>query len=125
MCVTAQNEIDIQWEFKIAVARCLARKGGEKLCSWWLQIMDSGNAALTQIHLADFASRRTDALPFLVLGGPPPLVPNLDFNTRIDTPHAGIILLGPVDSTELAEALDAAPDPAIATRTSRGAHPAP
>ena len=64
--------------------------------------MDSGNAALTPIHLADFASRRTEALPSLALGSPS-LVPNLDFDTRIDTPHAGIILLGPVDPAELAE----------------------
>ena len=76
------------------------------------EIIASGNAALTPDYLADFASRRTDALPFLVLGGPS-LVPNLDFDTRIDSPHAGIILLGPVDPAELAETLDAAPDTAI------------
>ena len=40
-------------------------------------------------------------------------MPNLDFDTRIDSPHAGIILLGPVDPAELAEILDAAPDTAI------------
>ena len=30
-------------------------------------------------------------------------------HTRMDTPHAGIIFLGPVDPAELAETLDAAP----------------
>jgi hypothetical protein len=53
-----------------------------------------------------------DPLPFLLLGGAS-LVRNLDFDTRVDTPHAGIILLGPVDPAELAETLDAAPDTAI------------
>jgi hypothetical protein len=62
--------------------------------------------------LADFASRRADALLFLVLevlrwSGTWIL-------TRASTPpHAGIILPGPVDPAALAETLDAAPDTAI------------
>src|SRR6516162_8972474 len=50
------------------------------------------------------------------------MVPNLDFDTRSDTPHAGIILLGPVDPAELAETLDAAPDTAIPIADFGGNH---
>jgi hypothetical protein len=75
--------------------------------------MELGKRTLPQVRLASFDGERNDTLPFLVLGGAPPLVPNLDFDTRIGGPHAGIVLLGPVDPSELAGALDAAPDTAI------------
>jgi len=71
-------------------------------------MMDSANAALTPIHLADFAAG--GALPFLLLRGAS-LVRNLDFDTHVEIPHAGIILRDPVDPAELAETLDAAPEP--------------
>ena len=43
-------------------------------------------------------------------------------HTRIETPHAGIILLGPVDPAGLAETLDAAPDTAIPIADFGGNH---
>jgi GGDEF domain-containing protein len=54
-----------------------------------------------------------EALPFLALGSAPSLVPNMDFNAGFGEPCAGIILLDSVDPTEVAAALDAAPDPAV------------
>jgi GGDEF domain-containing protein len=55
----------------------------------------------------------SDMPPLLALGDTPPLVPGIDFDARLDAPFAGIVLLGPVEPAVLADALDAASDPAV------------
>lgn len=54
-----------------------------------------------------------EPLPFLALGDAPPLVPGMDCHARAGGPCAGIVLVGPVEPAALADALDAAPDPAV------------
>jgi len=50
---------------------------------------------------------------FLTLGGEPPNIPGANLRGKVGSPCAGIILLGPIDPTELAFALEQAPDPAL------------
>jgi hypothetical protein len=55
----------------------------------------------------------TDALPFLALGKGPPLVPGLNGAALPGAHCAAIVLVGPIEPAVLADALDAAPDPAV------------
>jgi TackOD1 domain-containing protein len=54
-----------------------------------------------------------EPLPFLALGDAPPLVPGMHCDARAGAPCAGIVLVGAVAPAALADALDAAPDPAL------------
>jgi Thaumarchaeal output domain 1 len=54
-----------------------------------------------------------EPLRFLALGDAPPLVPGMDCHARASAPCAGIVLVGAVAPAALADALDAAPDPAV------------
>jgi hypothetical protein len=54
-----------------------------------------------------------NTLPFLPIGDAPPLVPELGCNGHIGAPCAGVVLLDAIEPAVLAEALDAAPDPAV------------
>jgi hypothetical protein len=54
-----------------------------------------------------------EPLPFLALGDAPPLVPGMDCHASASAPCAGIVLVGAVAPAALADALDAAPDPAV------------
>src|SRR2546423_7477786 len=54
-----------------------------------------------------------EPLPFLALGDAPPLVPGMDCHARASAACAGIVLVGAVAPAALADALEAAPDPAV------------
>src|SRR5262245_13522370 len=54
-----------------------------------------------------------EPLPFLALGDAPPLVPGMDCHARAGAPCAGVVLVGAVEPAALADALDAASDPAV------------
>src|SRR5690242_16571634 len=54
-----------------------------------------------------------ESLPFLALGDAPPLVPGMDCHAHAGAPCSGIVLVGAVEPAALADALDAAPDPAV------------
>jgi hypothetical protein len=62
---------------------------------------------------ANSQTSESRTLSFLALTETPSIVPEISCDARIGEPCAGIVLLGKVAPATLADALDAAPDPAV------------